>query len=324
MRIGIEAAFRAFVVAASASGAVAQVPSAETLPPTGDVWITPSSTSRSPESGPPGSPVAEEKSVLQEVEALGTDALLPPRVDHIGVRATLLHWGMSRDDVDRVMGTPGQVDSFLGGSGDMHVLKYSTEPIATTVTIIDHKLSGVALDIAGIEDLALPNFSRPAWLGMSRATVLRMLGTPANDRLRDGYGMTVEQMIFARPNVPDVSIFLIDGRVASKKVGRSFPTDILSFALPLAPGPADGEIDDVADRPRDRSVRVGMEASELRALFGAPKHQVSYTFKERPATYAIYETSPGRSFGRFTFIGGVLTEFADGGTTPLNQILDGR
>jgi hypothetical protein len=116
MRIGIEAAFRAFVVAASASGAVAQVPSAETLPPTGDVWITPSSTSRSPESGttvntPPGSPVTEEKSVLQDVEASGTDALLPPHVDHIGVRATLLHWGMFRDDVDRVMGTPGQVDS---------------------------------------------------------------------------------------------------------------------------------------------------------------------------------------------------------------------
>jgi hypothetical protein len=262
--------------------------------------------------------------VLQEVEASGTDALLPPRVDHMGVAATLLRWGMSRGDVDRIMGRPGQVNSSLSEGRDLHVLKYPTEPIATTVTIIDDKLSGVALDIAGIEDLALPTFSRSAWLGMSRSTVLRMLGTPVDDRLRDGYGMTVEQMIFARPNVPDVSIFLIDGRVASKKVGRSFPPDILSFALPLTPDPADGEIDDVADRPRDRSVRVGMEASELQALFGAPKHQVSYTFKGRPATYAIYETSPGRSFGRFTFIGGVLTEFADGGTTPLNQILDGR
>jgi hypothetical protein len=70
--------------------------------------------------------------------------------------------------------------------------------------------------------------------------------------------------------------------VASKNVGRSFPPDILSFALPLAPDPADGEIDDVAARPRDRSVGVGMEASELRALFGAPKHQVSYTFRPQP------------------------------------------
>jgi hypothetical protein len=86
--------------------------------------------------------------------------------------------------------------------------------------------------------------------------------------------------------MPDVSIFLIDGRVASKKVGRSFPPDILSFALPLAPDPADGEIDDVAARPRDRSVGVGMEASELWALFGAPKHQVSYTFNDCPLATA--------------------------------------
>jgi hypothetical protein len=67
-----------------------------------------------------------------------------------------------------------------------------------------------------------------------------------------------------------------------------------------------------------------MKASDLPALFGAPKHQVSYTFKGRPAEYAIYETSPGKSFGRFTSIDGVLTEFADGGKTPLSQILDGR
>jgi hypothetical protein len=67
-----------------------------------------------------------------------------------------------------------------------------------------------------------------------------------------------------------------------------------------------------------------MKESELRAQFGAPKLQVSYTFKGHPAQFAIYETSPGKSFGRFSLIDGVLTDFADGGNTPLNQILDGR
>jgi hypothetical protein len=227
---------------------------------------------------------AAQQCEIQEVEASATDALLPPRVDHLGVRATLLYWGMSRDDVDRVMGRPTAVDSFLSEGRDAHVLKYSTEPIATTVTVIDDRLSGVSLDIAGTDDDTLPTFSRMASLGMSRAAVLRMLGTPADDRLRDGFGMTVEQMIFARPNMPDVSVFLINGRVAAKKVGRSFPTDILSFALPLAPDSSDDEIDDVASPPQERRVRVGMEERELPVLLGAPKHQVNYTYKGKPAT----------------------------------------
>jgi hypothetical protein len=152
-----------------------------------------------------------------------------------------------------------------------------------------------------------------------------MLGTPVDDRLRDGYGMTIEQMIFERPQEPDVSVFLVDGRVAAKKLGRSFPADILGFALPLAADPGDEEIDDVADRSKGPGrLQVGMKASELQALFGAPKLHVDYTFKGRPAGHAIYETMPGKSFGRFTYIDGVLTEFADGEKTPLSQILDGR
>jgi hypothetical protein len=270
------------------------------------------------------SPAMAQEDILQEVGCSKAEALQPPRVDHVGVRATLLNWGMSRDDVDRIMGPPGRVDSFSTAGRDAHVLRYAAEPIATAVTIMDDKLSAVSLDVAGTEDRTLPTFSRMSWLGMNRTNVLRILGTPTGDSVRDGYGMTVEQMIFTRPNTPDVSVFLIDGRVAAKKAGRSFPSDILSFALPLAPDPTDNEIDDVAHPPNERPVRVGMKASELSALFGTPKHEVNYTFKGRPATYALYQTGPGKSFGRFTFIDGVLTEFADGGATPLNQILEGH
>jgi hypothetical protein len=269
------------------------------------------------------SPATAQDLVLQEVEPSATTTLLPQRIDHVGVRAILLHWGMSRDDVDRIMGSPADVDSFSNAGNDVHVLKYAAEPIATTVTITDDKLSAVALDIAGTEDRTLPTYSRMAWRGMSRASVLRVLGVPADDRVHDGYGMTVEQMTFTRPYAPDVSVFLIDGRVAAKRTGRSFPSDILGFALPLAPDPSDDEIDDVANPPRERPVRVGMDAGDLSAVYGPPKHQVNYTFKGRPATYAIHDMGSGK-FGRFTFIDGVLTEFAEGGTTPLNQVLEGH
>jgi hypothetical protein len=95
-----------------------------------------------------------------------------PPIAHVRVRATLLHWGMSAADVARVMAAPAQVDE-ADDDGTVRVLKYWAEPIATTVTIIDGKLSGVALDIAGVDDPALPNFSRAAWLGMSRTAVMQ-------------------------------------------------------------------------------------------------------------------------------------------------------
>jgi hypothetical protein len=117
---------------------------------------------------------------------------------------------------------------------------------------------------------------------------------------------------------------LVDGRVAAKKVGRLFPADILAFALPLAPDPAEDEGDEIADRSQKHSVAVGMKESELRAQFGAPKLEVRYTFRGHPAERAIHETRPGKSFGRFTLIDGVVIDFADGGNTSLDQILDGR
>jgi hypothetical protein len=249
--------------------------------------------------------------------------LLRAPIAHVRVRATLLHWGMSPADIARVMARPARADT-ADDEGSFRVLKYWAEPIATTVTITDGKLSGVALDIAGVDDPALPNFTHAAWLGMSRTAVLQRVGMPTENHLRSCGGMNVEQMIFERTGEPDVSIFLVDGRVAAKKVGRSFPVDILSFALPLAPDPAEDESDEVADRSKLRLVAIGMTESELRALFGTPKLQVSHTFKGHAAEHEIYATGPGKSFGSFTLIDGVLIDFADGGRTPLNQVLEGR
>jgi hypothetical protein len=251
------------------------------------------------------------------------DRLGVASIAHVAARATLLHWGMSQADIAGVMPAPSQVVA-ADDEGAVRVLRYSAEPIATTVTITDGKLSGVTLDVAGVDDPALPNFARAAWLGMNRATVLRILGMPAENRLRDCDGMNVEQMIFERPGGSDVSIFLIDGRVAAKKVGRSFPANILGFALPFAPDPANDESEKIADRSQKHSVAVGMKESELRAQFGAPKLEVHYTFRGHPAEHAIYETRSGKSFGRFTLIDGIVIDFADGGHTSLTQVLDGR
>jgi hypothetical protein len=57
------------------------------------------------------STVLAQKSIPGELELVQREALLPPRIDRPGVRATLLHWGMSTGDVERIMGAPAQADS---------------------------------------------------------------------------------------------------------------------------------------------------------------------------------------------------------------------
>jgi len=70
-------------------------------------------------------------------------------------------------------------------------------------------------------------------------------------------------------------------------------------------------------------VRVGMVLSEAQALFGAPKTLINSTFKGQPVVYAVYQTNANGAFGSFTFIAGVLTEFAGGDRMPLSNVFNG-
>src|SRR5262249_50963042 len=201
------------------------------------------------------------------------------------------------------------VETYDGDDGSVRVVSYSHEPIATKVTISDGKVSRVALDIAGVDERAMPAYTGPAWLGMHRAAVLRMLGTPVTDRLHDGFGMTIEHMVFERPGQPDASIFLIGQRVVTKRVGRSLPPALFVLALPRPVDPTDAETDARGDARDNRQTRIGMTACEVRDLFGEPKLSSLSSFKGRPAEYAVFETSRDGAFARFTFVNGTLVEF---------------
>jgi hypothetical protein len=270
------------------------------------------------------SPAIAQKCVPQETTVVAEEALQAPRVYYVSMHASMLHWGMSAADAERIMGKPTLASSIPSDRGSLLVLRYADGPVAAMVTITNDKVAGVRLDIAGDEDLSLPAFSRAAWLGMSRAVVLQLFGKPFEDRVRHAHGIAVEQLVFKDSCGSEVSIFLIDDRVVTKKVGMAFPIDILSLVLPLPPDPPVSEVENVASWPKEQRVRLGMKARDLQTIFGAPKLLVDYTFKGRPASYAIYETTPDISFGTFTFIDGVLIAFADGGSTPLSEVLDGR
>ena len=231
------------------------------------------------------------------------NGLSPPGVDHVGVPATALHWGMTAAEATRIVGTPSAVDSYTSDDVNIRVLDFSDELIGTKVTIVNETVSGVALDIARIDDRALPSFSRATWLGMSRATVLRVLGAAKGELHHHFFNVALDQLIFERPGQPDVSVYLMDDRVVAKKVGSALPVDILRVVLPSLH-------DETAKEENEQFVRIGMTAAQVRALYGAPKVLVNSTFKGQPVEYAVFETRAAKSFGHFTFIGGVLTEFA--------------
>jgi hypothetical protein len=243
-------------------------------------------------------------------ENVQPDPLLPPRVERVTSRPTLLRWGMPQDEVERIMGSAADVTVSDIGDYQVRLLRYRLERMPIKITISNGKLSGVTLDIAAIDDREVPAYARSVWPGMHRMAVLWMIGEPSEHRFHDGFGIKLEHMVFERPGQPDLSIILIDGRVATKKVGRALPPDILNFSLPLAPAEVD-------------QIRVGMSLRDVQALFGAPKHVVRYAFLGRPAEYRIYETGENGSFGCFTFIDEILVGFSDGGRFSIEQILSG-
>src|SRR5262249_19826941 len=53
--------------------------------------------------------------------------LPPPGVDHIGVRASALHWGMTAAEVALIMGTPSGVDSYTSEDVNGRVLDFLDE-----------------------------------------------------------------------------------------------------------------------------------------------------------------------------------------------------
>ena len=249
------------------------------------------------------SPALAQPSGQTPETILKVNELSPPRVDHLGVRASALHWGMTAAEAARIMGIPAGVDSYSSDDFNVRVLDFADEPIPTKVTIVNDTVSGVALDVARINDHTLPSFSQAAWLGMSRATVLKALGTAKGELRHRFFNMALDQLIFVRPGQPEVSVYLLDDRVIAKRVGRALPDDILRVVLP-SPG------DELAEDESEHIVRVGMTAAQGRALYGPPQFAVNSTFKGQPAEYAVFGIEAAKSFGRFTFIGGVLTEFS--------------
>jgi|SRR5215475_2592545 len=190
-------------------------------------------------------------------------------------------------------------------------------PFRSKIKLVNGSVSGVSLDVFGAGGDDLPPFTRSAWPGLNSAAVRRVLGTPSEQRHEAFFGIDVEQLIFRRPGEPEASLFFAADRLVAKRVGQAIPADIFRITLPSPP-------DETNEDMLEGTVRVGIKASDVRALYGAAKLDVAYRFNGQPAAHAIYQARPGGSFVSLTFVDGVLTAFDDIGRWPEDDTFQGR
>src|SRR5262249_54890229 len=131
------------------------------------------------------------------------------------------------------------------------------------IVLSDGKVSRVTLDTFGMEMNALPSFLSKAWPGLVASVVRRTFGEPTDVFHYALFGITIDQWVFARAGEAGVSVFLRDGRVVARAVGRDFPQDLFRVDLPSAAEPG-------SEGPLP-SPRVGMTASDIARLCGPLK-----------------------------------------------------
>ena len=241
----------------------------------------------------------------------------PPSVEVVAVRASRLHLGMTAAEVDAIMGQGTKTAEYRNADTALHTLKFSAEPIRSEVTLTNGKVSHVVLDVFRVDPGDLPTFTRVAWSGLNSATVLRLLGKPYDARHYAFFDVKVDQQIFRRAGEPDVSFFFVADRLIAKRVGQDIPVDIFQVNLPSSP-------DATGEDPVEESVRVGMKAGDVTALYGAARLKVAYRFNGQAAEHAIYETRPGGPFVSLTLVDGIVTEFSDIGRLPDDDVFAGR
>lgn len=251
--------------------------------------------------------------LTQGEDAGDSGAPLPPHVEFRPVHASRLHLGMAAAEVLRVMGDAPR--SNTSPDTDVQVLNFPAEPIPTTVVLTGRKVSSISLDIAQLDNVRLPEFTRKALLGMSSEGVRYMLGVPTDARHYEYFGIQLNQLIFERAADPAASVFFVEDRVVSKRPGSAVPADIFRVVLPAPPDPA-------VRNAAEESPVVGASASDLQALFGTAKLQVDYSFNGQPAAHALYETRDHHTLSVYS-VGGVLTEITDVGTWSIDDTSSG-
>jgi|SRR5580704_2697657 len=222
-------------------------------------------------------------------------------LQRIDLRVSLLHAGAEAADVERVLGRPTTTTVVEESPGDKRMLVYEEEPVRTQVLLTDGRVTAIVLDFPHIDIKLLPAQARMVKPMMMRAGVLALLGKPNADERWTVSGLAIEQMMFARTDQAEFSVFLADGLVVDVRPGVEKPTNIPHVVLPTA----------IPDASVGSDLSIGLNPSQAAPLLGPTAWAATTsTFKGQAVLHATQFERDGHRLVSVTFTGGTLTAFA--------------
>ncbi len=225
------------------------------------------------------------------------------KIERRPIKASLLHEGMTRVEVERVMGKPTDTKVFSNPDLHIEILNYRQEPILTKVSMIDGHLSGVTSELKTITINNIPAFAQAIKVGMSRQEVLKLMGHPFAERRNDVSMYKLEQLAYVKEGELPVNVILTDDRVEGINVGLETPEKILKVILPAEPTLEN-------HKSTHQYILIGMSPQQVISIYGQPTFVESSEFQKQRVVDFVYAALNTDASTRFTFIDNVLTRFS--------------
>ncbi len=225
------------------------------------------------------------------------------KIERQSLKASLLYEGMTKAEVENVMGKPTDTKVFPNLDMHLEILNYRQEPIITKVSIIDGHLSGITTQLKTVTTNNIPRFAQGIKIGMSRQEVLKLMGMPMAQRRNDNSIYKLEQLAYIKTGSVPVNVILTDDRVEGINTGLETPVSILGVILPAEPAMP-------THLSANQSIRIGMNPDQVMSIYGQPTFVEPSEFKQQKVVDMVYATLNTDASTRFTFIDNVLTRLS--------------
>jgi outer membrane protein assembly factor BamE (lipoprotein component of BamABCDE complex) len=217
-------------------------------------------------------------------------------IERISVKASLLSLGMTREQVEQVMGKPTIVKVFPNADIQLITLSYLEEPLVTLVSFANDKVTAITVQMKVVTDSNLPRFASKVTVGMTRSALIQLLGEPVDVQQSSLGTMQLERLIF-RKNEQSLRVLLSDGRVEAFNQQLERPERLLKIGLP---GLFENE-----NNPK--TVRIGMSIEQAKSIFGKPDYEESGIYQEQKTQSLVYIIANSNEPRYLLFINSVLT-----------------
>jgi outer membrane protein assembly factor BamE (lipoprotein component of BamABCDE complex) len=217
-------------------------------------------------------------------------------IERIPVKASLLSLGMPREQVEQVMGKPTLVKVFPNVDIQLVTLSYLEEPLVTLVSFANGKVTAITVRMKVVTDSNLPSFASKVTVGMTRSSLIQLLGEPVDVQQSSLGTMQLERLIF-RKNEQSLRVLLSDGRVEAFNQQLERPERLLKIGLPGF----------VGSENNPKTVRIGMSIEQAKLIFGKPDFEEPGIYQEQKIMNLVYINLNSNESTNLLFINGMLT-----------------